>query len=88
MPAAILDDQGEVVWVTGRGDVSAPPAVLALSSTRHRVVAWAGPWPIEQRWWSPDRARRLARFQVVTDQGVAHLMGVEQQRWSILATYS
>ncbi len=88
VPAEILDNQGEVVRVTGRGDVSATPAVLALSSARHRVVAWAGPWPIDQRWWSPDRARRLARFQVVTDQGVAHLMGVEQQRWSILATYS
>jgi hypothetical protein len=30
----------------------------------------------------------LARFQVVTDEGVAHLVGIEQQRWSILATYS
>ena len=88
VPADVLDERGEVVRVTGRGEVSAAPAVLALSSSRHRVVAWAGPWPIEQRWWSPHQARRLARFQVVTDQGVAHLLGVEQQRWSILATYS
>jgi protein ImuB len=84
----MLDERGEVVRVNGRGDVSAPPAMLALPTARHRVVAWAGPWPIEQRWWAPDRARRLARFQVVTEHGVAHLVGVEQQRWSILATYS
>lgn len=84
----IFDDQGETVRVNGRGDVSAPPAVLAFPTVRHRLVAWAGPWPVEQRWWSPERARRLARFQVVTEQGVAHLVGVEQQRWSILATYS
>jgi hypothetical protein len=30
----------------------------------------------------------MARFQMVTEHGVAHLVGVEQQRWSILATYS
>jgi protein ImuB len=88
VPVELIDEHGAVVRVNGRGEVSAPPAVLALSSERHRVVAWAGPWPIEQRWWSSGRARRLARFQVVTDQGVAHLVGVEQQRWSILATYS
>jgi hypothetical protein len=29
----------------------------------------------------------LARLQVVTEGGAAHLVGVEQQRWSILATY-
>jgi len=84
----VLDEHGEMVRVNGRGDVSAAPAVLAFPTARHRVVAWAGPWPVEQRWWAPDRARRLARFQVVTEHGVAHLVGVEQQCWSILATYS
>jgi len=88
VPVEVLDESGEVVRVNGRGEVSAPPAVLALPAARHRLVAWAGPWPVEQRWWSNDRVRRLARFQVVTDQGVAHLVGLEQQRWSILATYS
>lgn len=84
----VLDEAGEVVRVTGRGEVSAPPAVLAFASVRHRVVAWAGPWPVEQRWWSHDRSRRVARFQVLTDQGAAHVLGLEQQRWSVLATYS
>ncbi len=88
VPVEVVDAHGVVVSVTGRGEISAPPATLVMSSARHRVVAWAGPWPVEQRWWAPERARRLARFQMVTDQGVAHLVGVEQQRWSILATYS
>lgn len=88
VPVEVFDEHGEVVRVTGRGEVSAPPAMLVLPTARHRLVGWAGPWPVEQRWWSPDRARRLARFQVVTEDGVAHLVGVEQQRWSILATYS
>jgi len=88
VPAELLDAAGARVHVSGRGEVSAPPASIVVGSERQRVIAWAGPWPIEQRWWSSDRSRRLARFQVVTEQGIAHLVGVEQQRWSILATYS
>ncbi len=34
MPVEVLDEHGEVVRVTGRGDVSAPPAVLSLPSAR------------------------------------------------------
>ena len=88
VPAMLLDETGEQVRVSGRGEVSGMPAMIVIGSERHRVTAWAGPWPIEQRWWSSDRSRRLARFQIVTEHGVAHLIGVEQQRWSILATYS
>ena len=84
----VLDDAGAPVQVSGRGELSGNPAVLAMGGGRHQVVAWAGPWPVEQRWWSPDRARRLARFQIVTEQGAAHLVVVEQQRWAILATYA
>ncbi|MEZ5295303.1 MAG: hypothetical protein R2697_03215 [Ilumatobacteraceae bacterium] len=56
-------------------------------SSRHVVRAWVGPWPIEQRWWT-ERPRRLARFQLVTDRGVAHLAAIERQRWVLLATYA
>lgn len=24
---------------------------------RHRVLAWAGPWPMSQRWWTPGGVR-------------------------------
>ncbi len=88
VPVEILDADGRPVQVSGRGEVSAPPAVLATSMGRQPLIAWAGPWPVEQRWWSPDHARRLARFHVVTEDGVAHLVGVESQCWSIHATYS
>ena len=50
--------------------------------------SWAGPWLIEQRWWEPLRHRRLAQFQVVTDDGDAYLVAAERQRWWILATYA
>jgi protein ImuB len=84
----VFDLGGAPVGVSGRGEVSAAPAALVLGGRRQQIVAWAGPWPVEQRWWASDRSRRVARFQIVTDRGVAHLLGVEQQRWSILATYA
>ena len=84
----LLDEQGQSIRVSGRGEISASPAVLVFGSNRQRVTAWAGPWPIEQRWWSTGHQRRLARFQIATEQGIAHLVSVERQRWSILATYS
>lgn len=88
VPVVVLDRSGQPVSVSGRGEVSAEPVVLVVGSRHHGISAWAGPWPVEQRWWASGRARRIARFQVLTEQGLAHLVGVEQQRWVILATYS
>jgi protein ImuB len=88
VPIELLAGDGRAVAVTGRGEISDAPAELVVGSSRHRIVAWAGPWPLEQRWWTPERSRRLARMQVVTEGGAAHLVGIEQQRWSILATYA
>ncbi len=51
------------------------------------VTAWAGPWPVEQRWWEPGRGRRLARFQVVTDGRDGLLVAAEHRRWWLLARY-
>jgi protein ImuB len=84
----VLDAEGRSVRVGGRGEVSAEPASLVVAGARRVVTAWAGPWPIDQAWWDPRRRRRVARLQVVTDDGSAHLVAVEQQRWSILATYA
>ena len=67
---------------------SASPAALVVGGAARPLRAWAGPWPIDQRWWEPRRHRRVAQFQVVTDDGAAYLVGVEQQRWSILAAYA
>ena len=51
------------------------------------IFAWAGPWPIEERWWEPERQRRLARFQVVTDDHDGFLVVAEHQRWWVSARY-
>ena len=88
VPVELLGHDGRAVSVGGRGEVSTAPAELVVGTSRQRIVAWAGPWPLEQGWWIPERSRRMARLQVVTERGTAHLVGVEHQHWSILATYS
>jgi protein ImuB len=74
--------------VSGRGVVSAPPSSVTISGRRRRVERWAGPWPIDERWWDSTRARRSARFQVLTDDGALFLVAVERQQWLLLAEYA
>ncbi|QFG20451.1 DNA polymerase Y family protein [Actinomadura sp. WMMB 499] len=87
VPARLLDAAGADVVVSARGAVSAPPAALALGDGPVAVAAWAGPWPADERWWDPERARRRARFQVVTEDGAAYLVTVEGGRWHVEAAY-
>lgn len=82
-PVDLLDAAGAPVRVSGRGEVSAPPARLG----RHEVVGWAGPWPYDEHWWDPDRARRRARAQVVLADGTAHLLVLEAGTWCLEGTY-
>lgn len=83
----LLDRHGHRVSVGGRGELGAEPVVLAVGGARHTVTAWAGPWPVEQAWWDPRRARRIARLEVLTDDGVARLVGAEHRRWWVLGEY-
>ena len=85
--AEVVDEQGGAIRVSGRGEVSASPAALVVGGAARPLRSWAGPWLIDQRWWEPRRHRRLAQFQVVTDDGEAYLVAAEQQRWWILAAY-
>ena len=45
------------------------------------VAGWAGPWPLDERWWDAHGHRRRARFQMVTADGAALLLSVEANRW-------
>jgi protein ImuB len=74
--------------VSGRGALSAAPARLSVTGGPwQEVVAWAGPWPLEERWWDAARHRRRARLQLVTAAGHAHLVEVEAGSWRVSATY-
>jgi protein ImuB len=89
VPAQLVDEHGRSLRVSGRGELSAPPARLVVGDRPARVVvAWAGPWPLEERWWDPQRRRRAARLQVVTDDATAYLAVVEGGSWWVSAVYS
>jgi protein ImuB len=87
-PATVTDGAGRVVSVSGRAQPSAPPAWLATGSGPARAITcWAGPWPVTQRWWDPERASRQARFQLITDDGAAWLAVLQDGRWLLAARY-
>ncbi len=88
LPASVADDSGNEVTVSGRAQPSAPPASLAVAGRpASTVIAWAGPWPVTERWWDPRHARRQARFQLVTEDGAAWLAALQDGRWLIEARY-
>jgi protein ImuB len=85
----VRDGEGRPVRVTGRGAVSAAPATVRRGqATAEHVVAWAGPWPLEERWWDTVRSRRSARFQLLTASGALLLACLEHQQWRLLGDYS
>ena len=87
-PAQVADDSGGPVSVTGRAVISAPPAWLSPDGGPClTVTAWAGPWPVNERWWTAAGARRRARFQLVTEDGSAWLAAVQDGEWVIEACY-
>jgi protein ImuB len=76
------------VGVTGRAVVSAPPVLLSADGGPWlAVTAWAGPWPVTERWWDGAGGRRRARFQLVTEDGNAWLAAVQDGQWLIEASY-
>jgi protein ImuB len=89
VPALVEGPDGQRVAVTERGLLTASPA--RFSPQRRgpllRVQAWAGPWPIDELWWDPLCARRVARFQIVGADGSAWLMVVEDGQWWSEARY-
>lgn len=62
---ALEDAHGNTVSITERGVLSAAPARLRWGTHQWRVQGWAGPWPVEERWWDPAAARSAARVQVL-----------------------
>jgi protein ImuB len=88
LPATLLDSAGKLLAISGRGVLSAPPAVLSTGDTPgRRVAAWAGPWPLEERWWDAA-GRRRARLQILLEGGEAHLVYCESGSWWMEASYA
>lgn len=84
--AEMLDAMGHALVVSGRGLLDAAVDRLPIEGGPwQNVVAWAGPWPVTERWWSVRRRR--ARLQVVMSDGTARLLCNERAQWWVEALY-
>lgn len=64
----MLDDTGAVVGVSERGVLTGVPYRVTVNGRPpRRLLSWAGPWPVEERWWEPGEGRRCIRVQAVLD---------------------
>ncbi|HTR70768.1 MAG TPA: DNA polymerase Y family protein [Mycobacteriales bacterium] len=80
-PVEVVDETGHPVVVTERGAVLRPPARLRTETTGSAaVISWAGPWPVDERWWDPEQCARVARLQLVDLYGRAYLVVGEMAR--------
>jgi protein ImuB len=96
LPARLLDATRTLIRISARGELSGDPVWLdpgQLGDGPRRVTAWAGPWPIRQRWWDPSETRRVDRVQLVDDHDQAWLLLYEQfdpadpEPWSVEGRY-
>ena len=94
-PVHVLSASGEPVSVDGRGALSGSPARFSGSagSRARDITAWAGPWPLDERWWSNEGGRAVGvrrsihRFQVVDADGIAWLLVLDGDHWVAEARY-
>jgi protein ImuB len=82
----VVDAAGETVLVADRGELTGSPAVILAGAKRLAITAWAGPWPLDERWWSAD-ARRAWRVQAVDGGGCGWLLVLEAGSWWAEARY-
>ncbi|GAA3340441.1 DNA polymerase Y family protein [Amorphoplanes nipponensis] len=88
LPAVVLDADRAPVGVSARLELTGAPAFLLIGAGGPvEIAGWAGPWPVDERWWAPAEARRRARFQVALDDGRALLLSLRSGHWAIEAIY-
>jgi len=86
--AEVRDRRERPVGVSARGRLTAAPEMVSVEGGPvSAVVAWAGPWLLDERWWDPRAGRRRARFQLVGEDRTAYLCFVERNQWWVEATY-
>jgi protein ImuB len=88
LPANVTTADGTPVGVTGRLAVTGTPALVSIGNAAPAEVwGWAGPWPVDERWWAPDEADRRVRFQMLLADGRALLLALSGGRWVLEAVY-
>lgn len=87
-PVRVVDGEGAAIGIDERMHLSGAPAAFApgAGGAVRPIRSWAGPWPLDEQWWS-IRRRRLHRLQVVDAAGVAWLLVLEGGSWWAEARY-
>ena len=80
-PVGLLTAGGTPLALNPRGALIGDPATFSASGRTQPVIGWAGPWPVDERFWDDARHRRAARFQVVTGDGSAWLLLLDEHGW-------
>jgi protein ImuB len=87
-PAVVVDQAGTPVGVSARLELTGDPAGLLIGNNPPvEITGWAGPWPVDERWWAPAEERRRARFQVGVADGRAFLLSLSGGHWAVEAVY-
>lgn len=89
-PAGVVDQAGHPIRLTDRGVLTGHPARFRTGTDQQwqPVLSWAGPWPVDERWWAEDSAGLVARCQVVGAEGRAWLLRHDEVNgWRTEASY-
>ncbi|WP_298227318.1 DNA polymerase Y family protein [Gryllotalpicola sp.] len=87
LAVSVADSSGEPVLMDGSGALTGDPAVLVVGAITAVVIAWAGPWPVIERWWDAAAARGVQRLSLIDEVGTAWLLVFEGGAWAAEARY-
>jgi protein ImuB len=95
--AKVTDTFGRPVDINVRDELTGSPAQVAIEGAApRRIVAWAGPWPTDERWWA--ESHRRTRLQVLLeeredpdqseeDTQTALLLVLAGEKWTVEGMY-
>lgn len=80
---------GTPIWVTDRGLFTADPEILHWGKRSWPLTGWAGPWPLDDHWWThPLHHGPAARAQVLLDADTRALLLLGYNRtWHVEGLY-
>jgi protein ImuB len=87
-PVSLTAADGSPVMVDARLAMSGEPVAVRVGREPAAAVAgWAGPWPVQERWWAPAEAVHLVRLQLLLTDGRALLVAQGAGGWTVEAIY-
>ncbi len=87
-PVAVRTADNALLAVDSRLALTGPPMTVQVGrDPAVAVVGWAGPWPVEERWWAPEEANHRVRLQLTFADGRAVLVAGQGGVWFLEAIY-